>query len=49
MSEQTYYHMKSNFEKYAPKLYKHHIFVKVENDEESWKQVWEIIEEKLLA
>ncbi len=48
MSRETYQLMKANFEKYAPKLYKNHIFVQIQNDENSWKKVWKIIEEKLL-
>jgi len=43
MSQETYKQMKENFEKFAPKLYKHHFFVKIENDENSWRRVWDII------
>jgi len=40
--------MKANFEKYTPKLYKNHIFVQIQNDENSWKKVLKIIKERLL-
>ena len=48
MSHETYQKMKANFEEYASKLYKNHIFVQIQNDENSWKKVWKIIEKKLL-
>jgi thymidylate kinase/ADP-ribose pyrophosphatase YjhB (NUDIX family) len=48
MSYETYKQMKRNFEEYAPKLYKEHIFAHVLNNEEAWKTIWKIIEENLL-
>lgn len=48
MSYNTYKQMKENFEEYAPKLYKQHIFAHVQNNEEDWKIIWKIIEENLL-
>ena len=35
--------MKENFEKFTPKLYKYYFFVKIENDENSWRRVWDTI------